>query len=132
GELGRSHRRRCDGHRYDRLIRWIEPLKHRLLHFDGQVRTDAGNRVANVLSCDLWILLEQEQRDDLSIAVTSGAEHFVDAGDSLDRILDRLQYLALDPFRRRAGIRNEREHDWLLDVGELVDLQPPQREQSEN
>ena len=64
-----------------------------------------------------------EYDDDLRIAVVGRAEHLIDAGDSLDGVLDRLEDLALDSFRRRAGIWNANVRTTgCRDVRELVRL----------
>ena len=98
-ELRRSHHCRSERHRYDRLIGRIESLQHRLLHLDRKVGADSGDRVPNVLRADLRILLEQKQRNDLSVSIAGGAVDLVDTGDALDRVLDRLEDFALDAFR---------------------------------
>ena len=87
---------------------------------------EIASRMSCVPTCE--ILLEQEQRDDLRVTVSGRAVDLVHAGDALDCVLDRLQDLALDSFRRRARIRNARHHDRLLNVGEFVGLQAPERE----
>jgi hypothetical protein len=70
----------------------------------------------------LQVLLEEEDGDDLRVAVAGLAEDLVDATDPLDRLLDRVEELALDLVRRGARVEDRGEHDRLGDVRELVRL----------
>ena len=47
--------------------------------FDRQILANARGLGANVLRADLRILLEQKQRDDLSVSIAGSAVDFVDA-----------------------------------------------------
>src|SRR6185436_5071883 len=124
-QLRRRHRLRVHRNRHDRDVSRVEALQHRLLHLDGKIGADRRDRVANVLRADLRILLEHEEVDDLGIAISGGAEDLIAAGDSLDRVLEGLQNLALYSLGRRTRIGNKSQNDGLLNVGELVGLQSP-------
>ncbi len=104
-------------------------LDDRLLHLRRQIGADRRDRVAHLLRRDVQVLVEQELDHHHRVAVVRLAHDALHAGDRADLLFDRLEHLALDDVRRRAGIDDADREERRRDVGELVRLQLEQREQ---
>ena len=73
--------------------------------------------------------MQAELDDDHRLALVAARGQRIDAGNGVDRFFDLLGHLGLDNFRRGSGVLG-RDHDHReVDVGELIDLQPLDREQ---
>ena len=135
GEL-RELRRRQGGRRQrdrdDRQRVGIESLNDRLEDLRRQLRPHGRDRVANVLRRLVHVFREDELDDDLREPVGRRRVELVDAADARELVLESRHDLALDDVGRRAGIGDADEDDRLVEIGELVRIQPRERREPEH
>ena len=132
GELRAGEPRRGQRQRHDRPVRRIELREDRLLHLGRQIVADRRNLVADLLRGDLRVLREVELHDDVREAVERARAHPVDAADARDRLLDRIDDLALDDVGRRARVGHRDDHDRRVDLRVLVGVELRERHDAED
>ena len=91
-----------------------------------------GDAVAHVLHRAAHVGVERELDARLAAALEAARGDALDAGDAVERLLDRLGHLALDRLGRRARVGDVDEGDRRRDVGHLLDAQLAVREQAEH
>lgn len=89
----------------------------RLLHLHGQIAADLGDGVTHFLRCNLHVLVEIEIHGDLCAAVAHRRLQLVDAGDPGEAVLDGIEDLTLDAFRRRTRVCQHDADDRELHIG---------------
>ncbi len=132
GQLGGAERVRGQRERHDRPVGVVQLLDDRLFHLRREVVPDPGDGVADVLRGLEELLLEDELDHDHGEAVLRLAQDLLHAADGGDGLLDGVEDLALDRLRRCPRVGDRHRDVGRGHVGELVGLEPEQREEAEH
>src|SRR5262249_30693840 len=77
------------------------------------------------------VAIDVEHRGDARRVVVCRRRDLEDAGDLREHVLDRIDEAGLDVLRRRAGPRHAHGDLRLVDIGELADADPRDRDDAE-
>ncbi len=102
-----------------------ELLHHGRARVARQLAEHRADLVADLLRGDLGVFFENESDGDDGDAFGGGRVQFVDAGDGVDRLFERLGHLRLDFLGRGARQHGGDGDEGELDLGEEVDAELP-------
>ena len=125
GQLAQPDRRREHGERDHRLLVLVVGADdQRILDVARKARAHDRDLVAHVLHRARDVGVEPELGEHRRDAFVRVAADQLDAGDLVQRVLERLGDVGLHRFGRRARVVREHEHERQRDLRHLLDLEP--------
>ena len=131
GGAQRTAARPADGEVDGSLRRTLDAARGAGRPLDRKVGADLRDAVAHILRRLVQILVEVELDHEHRVAVVRLRHHAFYAGDRRDLLLDRIEDLLLDDFRRGTGIDDADGEPGRRHFRKLVGLQLEQREYAE-
>ena len=132
-ELPQIGRRRLHRDRRDRLVVLVlDAGDQRVLDVARETRTHDRDLVADVLNRLHDVRRQAELDENLARTFARIRENPLDAGDLIHRVFERLRYIGLDRFGRRAGIQRHDLDKRKADVRHLLDTKSRVRKDAED